>query len=308
MWNKNMLELIGNTPLVQLNSITRSIKPTLLVKLELFNPLGSIKDRIAFTMINEAEKRGDLVPNGTIVEMTSGNTGVGIAWQSALKGYKAIIIGSERISSQKENIMKALGAQVIKCKTHDEQLRVADQHIKGIPNSYFINQLDSQDNVAAHYDTTGPEIWEQTEGKLEYVVAGIGSGGTASGVSKYLKEKNKNIKIIGVDGEESIYYNYFYKGNKEETGSHNIEGIGNEKIQKAIHFDRIDEIIRISDNDAYSMSKRLLKEEGIFAGASSGAIVCAALQIAENLPADTIIVAILPDIGYTYLNHVFNEA
>lgn len=307
MWNKSMQELIGNTPLVQLNNITKSIKPTVLVKLELFNPLGSIKDRIAFTMIHEAEKRGDLVPNGTIVEMTSGNTGVGIAWQAALKGYKAIIIGSERISPQKEIIMKALGAQVIKCKTYDEQVGEAAQAVKEIPNSFFINQLDSQDNVAAHYDTTGPEIWEQTEGKVEYVVAGIGSGGTASGVSKYLKEKNSNIKIIGIDGEGSIFYNYFYNGIMEETGSHNIEGIGNDKIQKAIHFDRIDEIISIPDDQAYSMSRRLLKEEGIFAGASSGAIVSAALQIAENLPSDKIIVAILPDIGYTYLNHVFNK-
>lgn len=305
MWFNNMLDIIGNTPLVRLNKVTEGINPLILAKLEFYNPGGSIKDRTAFSMITQAEISGQLKTNGTIVETTSGNTGIGVAWQASVKGYQAIIIAGANINPQKEKIMKALGAQVHKCQSYQEQFALANKIVNSMPGAVFINQMDNQYNMEAHFQTTGPEIWEQTGGKVDYVVAGLGSGGTISGISQFLKKVKPEVTMIGVDPVGSVYHGYFKTGRIDQAGDFNIEGIGNVTVQKAIHFDLIDDIIQVSDDKAYQMCRRLLMEEGLFVGASSGAIVYGALKLAAKIPADKIMVAILPDTGFTYLNQIF---
>lgn len=309
----NILETIGNTPLVQLRNITKGIKPMILAKLEFLNPGGSVKDRMAFYMVEDAVKRGLLKPGGTIVENTSGNTGMGLALYAAVKGYKAVFTIPDKMSKEKIDLMKAFGAEVIICPTNvppdspESYYETARKIAKERPNSYYVNQYHNKGNVDAHYATTGPEIWEQTGGRIGYLVAGAGTGGTISGVSRFLKEKDPKIKTIGVDPIGSIYHDWFKYKKMTEPKVYMVEGIGEDMLCETMHFDVIDEIIQVSDRDSFLMARRLVREEGIFAGGSSGAAVYAALEVGKGLPKDKVVVVILPDTGRNYLSKVFND-
>jgi cystathionine beta-synthase len=312
-WYDNILETIGNTPLVKLNKVTGGISATLLAKIEFFNPAGSVKDRMAIFMIEEAAKRGLIKPGGTIVENTSGNTGAALAMYASVKGYKIIFTIPDKMSEEKINRLKAFGAKVVICPTDvpadspESYYETAKRIAKETPNSYLVNQYHNEKNVEAHYKLTGPEIWAQTEGKIDYFVAGIGTGGTISGVGKFLKEKDPKIKVIGVDPIGSVYYNYFKDGTLIEPKVYMVEGIGEDMLCKCVHFDVIDDIIQINDKEAFQMARRLAREEGIFAGGSSGGAVHAALKVAKDAKKDEIIVVILPDTGHNYLSKIFND-
>ncbi|MBI4723404.1 MAG: cysteine synthase family protein [Candidatus Stahlbacteria bacterium] len=312
-YKNNILETIGNTPMVKLNSVPGKIKATILAKMEFFNPGGSIKDRIAVHILQEAEKRGDLKPGGTIVENTSGNTGIGAAIYAAIKGYKMVFTLSDKMSQRKIDLLKAFGAKVIVCPTAvpynspESYYEVAKRIAKETPGAFLINQYHNKNNIEAHYITTGPEIWEQTEGKVDYVVIGAGTGGTISGVGRFLKEKKPEIKIICVDPIGSIYYDYFKHKKLIEPHVYTVEGIGEDMLCEAMDFRVIDDMIQVTDKDAFLTARRLLKEEGIFAGGSSGAAVWGAMEVAKKLPKEKIIVAILPDTGYNYLNKMYND-
>uniref|UniRef100_A0A7V0Z430 Cysteine synthase family protein n=1 Tax=candidate division WOR-3 bacterium TaxID=2052148 RepID=A0A7V0Z430_UNCW3 len=308
-----ILDTIGNTPLVRLHNITKGIKAQILAKLEFFNPGGSIKDRMAIYMVEQAVKSGLLKPGGTIVENTSGNTGIGLALYAAVKGYRAIFTIPEKMSQEKINLLRAYGAKVIVCPTDvppdspESYYEVAKRIAKETPNAYLVNQYHNQDNVEAHYSTTGPEIWEQTQGKIDYFIAGAGTGGTISGVGKFLKEKDPEIKVIAVDPVGSIYYDWFKYRKIIESKVYLVEGIGEDMLCETMHFEVIDDIIQVSDKDAFLMARRLVKEEGIFAGGSSGAAMCAALKVAQSLEADDIVVVIFPDSGHNYLSKIYND-
>ncbi|HLF86047.1 MAG TPA: cysteine synthase family protein [Nitrospiria bacterium] len=309
----NILETIGNTPLVQLRNITKNIKPLMLAKLEFLNPGGSVKDRMAVYMVEGAVKKGYLKPGGTIVENTSGNTGIGLALYAAVKGYKAVFTIPDKMSSEKINLLKAFGAEVVICPTNvppgspQSYYETAKRIAKERPNSYYVNQYHNKGNVDAHYATTGPEIWGQTEGKIDYLVAGAGTGGTISGVSKFLKEKDPRIKTVGVDPIGSIYHDWFKYSTMSEPKVYMVEGIGEDMLCETMHFDVIDDIIQVSDRDSFLMTRRLVREEGIFAGGSSGAAVYAALEVGKRLPKDKVVVVILPDTGRNYISKVFND-
>ncbi len=309
----NILETIGNTPLVQLRNITKNIKPLMLAKLEFLNPGGSIKDRMAVYMVEDAVKKGYLKPGGTIVENTSGNTGIGLALYAAVKGYKAVFTIPDKMSSEKINLLKAFGAEVVICPTNvppdspQSYYETAKRIAKERPNSYYVNQYHNKGNVDAHYATTGPEIWQQTEGKIDYLVAGAGTGGTISGVSKFLKEKDPRIKTVGVDPIGSIYHDWFKYSTMSEPKVYMVEGIGEDMLCETMHFDVIDDIIQVSDRDSFLMTRKLVREEGIFAGGSSGAAVYAALEVGKRLPKDKVVVVILPDTGRNYISKVFND-
>ncbi|MBI5745511.1 MAG: cysteine synthase family protein [Nitrospirae bacterium] len=309
----NILETIGNTPLVQLRNITKGIKPLMLAKLEFLNPGGSIKDRMAVYMVEEAVKKGYLKPGGVIVENTSGNTGVGLALYAAVKGYKAVFTIPDKMSSEKINLLKAFGAEVVICPTNvppdspQSYYETAKRIAKERPNSYYVNQYHNKGNVDAHYATTGPEIWEQTGGRIDFFVTGAGTGGTISGVSRFLKEKNPEIKTIGVDPIGSIYHDWFKYKKMCEPKVYMVEGIGEDMLCKCMNFDVIDEMIQVSDRDSFLMTRRLVREEGIFAGGSAGAAVYAALKVSETLPDNKVVVVILPDTGRNYISKVFND-
>ncbi len=308
-----ILDTIGNTPLVRLNNITKGIGAEILAKLEFFNPGGSVKDRMAIYMVEEAVKRGLLKPGGTIVENTSGNTGIGLALYAAVKGYKTIFTIPDKMSKEKINLLKAYGAKVVICPTDvppdspESYYEVAKRIARETPNAYLVNQYHNQDNVRAHYLTTGPEIWEQTQGRLDYFVAGAGTGGTISGAGRYLKEKNPKIKVIGVDPIGSIYHDWFKYKKLIEPKVYMVEGIGEDMLCETMHFEIIDEIIQVSDREAFLMARRLVKEEGIFAGGSSGAAVWAALKVSKKLKTKDVVVVILPDTGHNYLSKIYND-
>ncbi len=308
---KNIIELIGNTPLVKLNKVTRGIEATILAKLELLNPGGSVKDRIGIAMIEDAERRGIIKPGYTIVEPTSGNTGVGLALVAAVKGYKMIFTMPDKMSEEKEALLRAFGASVIRTPTNvmpkdpRSYYKVAEKIVKETPNAFCPNQYYNQSNPKAHYESTGPEIWRDTNGMITHFVAGIGTGGTITGIGRYLKEKNPNIRIIGADPEGSIYYHKFYR-TRGEIHPYKIEGIGEDFIPGTMDLDIVDEIITVKDKDAFLMTRRLAREEGILAGGSSGAAVFAALKIAKNLN-EGLIVVLLPDTGRNYLSKIFND-
>lgn len=308
-----ILDTLGNTPLVKLNNITKGIKAEILVKLEFFNPGGSVKDKMAIYMVEEAVKRGLLKPGGTIVENTSGNTGIGLALYAAVKGYKTIFTIPDKMSQEKINLLKAYGAEVVVCPTDvspdspESYYEVAKRIARETPNAYLVNQYHNQDNVRAHYLTTGPEIWEQTQGRLDYFVAGAGTGGTISGAGRYLKEKNPKIKVIGVDPIGSIYHDWFRYKKLIEPKVYLVEGIGRDILCETMHFEIIDEIIQVSDREAFLMARRLVKEEGIFAGGSSGAAVWVALKVSKKLKAKDVVVVILPDTGHNYLSKIYND-
>jgi cystathionine beta-synthase len=313
----SIIEAIGNTPLVRLNRITGDLKLTVAAKVEYLNPGQSIKDRIAVKMINDAEKKGLIKPGGTIIEGTSGNTGMGLALVAAVRGYKCIFTTTDKQSQEKVDLLRALGATVEVCPTNVEPddprsyYSVAKRLSEEIPNSYYPNQYDNLSNTQAHYETTGPEIWEQTEGKITHYVAGMGTGGTISGAAKFLKEKNPNIKVIGVDSIGSVYKKYFETGefDKDEIKPYLTEGIGEDIIPENVNFDLIDDVVQVSDIDAFQTTRALAKQEGLFIGGSCGAAVSGALQYAKTnkLGKDDLMIIILPDSGTRYISKIYND-
>jgi cystathionine beta-synthase len=309
----SILDIIGNTPLVKLPKITDGLECLVLAKLEMMNPGGSVKDRIAGPMIRDAEEKGLLRPGGTVVEPTSGNTGLGLAMVSAIRGYRAIFTMPDKMSREKIDLLKALGARVVTTPTavppdHPESYyKVAERIHRDTPNSVLPNQYANQANPQAHYETTGPEIWRDTDGKVTHFVCGMGTGGTISGVGRYLKEKNPKVRIIGVDPLGSILKDYFYKKEIIKSHTYKIEGIGEDFVPESTWFDAIDEIVKVADKEAYLMTRRLAREEGILAGSSSGAAVVAARRIAETLPRDSVLVVLLPDTGERYLSKAHSE-
>jgi cystathionine beta-synthase len=309
----DILKTIGWTPIVRLNKITRGINSSIFAKLEFLNPAGSVKDRMALFIIEDAERRGLLKPGGTIVENSSGNTGAALAMIAAAKGYKCIITMPDKMSDEKKNLMKAFGAKVVVTPTDvppdspESYYSVAKRIAKETPNSYYPDQYNNPRNIDSHYYTTGPEIWKQTGGNIDYFVAGIGTGGTLSGAGRYLKEKNPEIRIIAVDPEGSVFYDYFKTGKLINPHVYKVEGIGEDYIVKAVDFNLIDDIIRVHDKESFLMARRLAREEGIFAGGSSGSAVWAAIKIARRIKENKKIVVILPDSGSRYLSKIYND-
>jgi cystathionine beta-synthase len=309
----SILETVGNTPLVRLNRITKDIKATVLAKVEFFNPGGSVKDRIALAMIEAAENEGRLKPGGTIVEATSGNTGAGLALMGALKGYKTIFTIPDKMSQEKIRMLKAYGSEVIVCPTavpHDSSESyhgVAEKIVHDTPNSILANQYFNPQNPESHYRTTGPEIWEQTDGKIDYFVCGVGTGGTISGAAKFLKEKKPSVRVIGADPIGSALREYFYTRKVIPGQPYKVEGIGQEMIPGTVYWEYIDEIHPVSDKDSFLMARRLAREEGMLVGGSSGTAMAVAMKIAQDLPAGKIVVVILPDTGKYYLSKFYSD-
>jgi cystathionine beta-synthase len=304
----NVLGLIGRTPLVKLNHMTRGIKPLVLAKMENLNPGFSVKDRIGVSMIEAAEREGKLRPGGTIVEATSGNTGIGLALAAAIKGYKCIFVMTDKASVEKSRYLKALGADVVitpvsaKPGTPDHYVSTAQRIAKETPNSFYPDQYSHPANPEAHYRTTGPEIWDQTEGKITHFVAGIGTGGTISGTGRYLKEQNPKIRVVGADPYGSIFKTYKETGKIVETTPYLVEGIGQEVVPPNVHIKYIDEVINVTDGESFEMSRQLGRTEGIFCGGSSGTNLAAALRVARDLDEDAVVVFIVCDTGEHYLS------
>ena len=304
-YKKNILETIGHTPLIQLTKITKGLKPLILVKAEFFNPGGSVKDRPALKMVEEAEKAGLLKPGGTIIEPTSGNTGVGLAQVAAVRGYRCILVMPDKMSEEKFALIKAYGAEVVKVPTTatsspESYNNVAQRLATEIPGAFLPNQFQNPTNPESHGLTTGPEIWEDTDGKVTHYIAGVGTGGTISGTAKYLKSKNSKIQVIGIDPEGSIYSGAYSK-------SYKIEGIGEDFLPRNVNLSLIDHFERVSDRDAFETAIKLAREEGILAGGSAGAAVCGALKVAKELKESDVIVIILPDTGRAYLSKFYSE-
>ncbi len=313
---QSIIDATGNTPIVQLQHVYKGLG-SMVAKVEYMNPGHSVKDRIAIKMIEDAEQKGLLKPGGTIIEGTSGNTGMGLALVATAKGYKCIFTTTDKQSQSKIDILRAVGAQVLVCPTNVEPddpqsyYSVAKRLSKEISNSFYPNQYDNKSNLVAHYETTGPEIWEQTEGAITHYVAGMGTGGTISGVAKFLKEQNPNIKVIGVDSFGSVYKKYFETGeyDKNEIKPYMTEGIGEDIIPGTIDFSYVDEVIQVGDKEAALRTRELASKEGLFIGWSCGAAVEGALKYVKQHPlsADDTMVVILPDSGTRYLNKVYND-
>ncbi|MEU6344841.1 MULTISPECIES: cystathionine beta-synthase [unclassified Streptomyces] len=306
-FHDSMISLVGNTPLVRLNSVTAGIQATVLAKVEYFNPGGSVKDRIALRMIEAAEKSGELKPGGTIVEPTSGNTGVGLAIVAQQKGYKCVFVCPDKVSTDKINVLRAYGAEVVVCPTAvdpghpDSYYNVSDRLVREIPNAWKPDQYSNPNNPASHYHSTGPELWEQTEGRITHFVAGVGTGGTISGTGRYLKDASDGaVKVVGADPEGSVY-----SGGSGRP--YLIEGVGEDFWPTAYDRTVADEIVAVSDKDAFQMTRRLAKEEGLLVGGSCGMAVVAALRVAERLGPDDVVVVLLPDSGRGYLSKIFND-
>jgi len=310
--HKTILDVIGNTPLVQLNKVSQGLKPVILAKLENLNPGGSVKDRIGVAMIEEAERKGLLKPGGTIVEPTSGNTGVGLAMIASVKGYKMIFVMPDKMSEEKRAILRAYGAKVVVTPTNvapesaEHYIKVAERLERETPNSYMPNQYENRANPDAHYRTTGPEIWRQTEGKVDVFVCSMGTGGTITGTGRFLKEKKKSLKVVGADPEGSIFYPRFH-GQKEDPHQYKVEGIGEDFMPGTLDMSIVDDVIQVSDTDAFRMARRLAREEGIMVGGSGGTAVQAALMVAERLDERKTIVTLLPDTGRNYLSKLFSD-
>jgi cystathionine beta-synthase len=310
---KNILEAVGKTPLVRLHRLTKGVKCQMYIKADYLNPGGSVKDRIGVFMIDDAERKGLLKPGGTIIEGTSGNTGMGLALVAAVRGYKMVFTITDKQSKEKVDLLKALGAEVIVCPTAVEPedprsyYSVAKKLAREIPNSFYPNQYENSMNPEAHYQTTGPEIWEDSEGEITHFVCGMGTGGTISGVGKYLKEKNPKIKIIGVDPVGSLYYEKVKTGKVGKALTYVVEGIGEDFFPTTMNLEILDDIMQVNDEECFVVARRLVKQEGIFTGGSGGGCVAAALKVAEKLGPHDFLVAFLPDTGMRYLSKVYND-
>lgn len=310
---QNILEAIGNTPLIRINRLAKDSPAELWVKADYMNPGGSVKDRIGEWMIDEAEKKGLLKPGGTIIEGTSGNTGLGLALVAAVRGYKVVFTITDKQSREKIDALKAFGAEVIVCPTAVEPedprsyYSVAKKLAREIPNSFYPNQYDNPMNPEAHYRTTGPEIWKDTEGKITHFVAGMGTGGTISGVGKYLKEQNPNVKIVGVDPIGSLYYEFVKTGKVGKALTYVVEGIGEDFFPTTMNLKILDDCVQVNDEECFVWARRLARVEGIFTGGSGGGCFSAALRVAKSAKAGDVIVAFLPDTGSRYLSKVYND-
>jgi len=311
----NILETIGNTPLVKINKVAEGVSALVLCKVETFNPGHSIKDRMAVKMLADAEKRGDIQPGGTIIECTSGNTGMGLALAACVKGYRCIFTTSDKQSKEKMDILRAHGAEVIVCPTNVEPedprsyYSVAEKLSKEIPNSYWCNQYDNLSNRQAHYESTGPEIWKQTEGKITHLVVGVGTGGTVSGTGKYLKEQNPNIKIWGIDTYGSVFKKYHETGvfDEKEIYPYITEGIGEDILPKNVDFSIIDAFEKVSDKDGAVMARRLAREEGLLLGYSAGSSFAGLLQLQKHFTKDDVVVVLIHDHGSRYVGKIYND-
>jgi cystathionine beta-synthase len=311
----NILETIGNTPLVKLNKITSDVKAVVLAKVESFNPGNSVKDRMALKMIEDAEADGRLKPGGTIVEGTSGNTGMGLALAAIVKGYKLICVSTDKQSKEKFDVLRAVGAEVIICPTdvapddprsyYSTSKRIGQE----TPNAWYVNQYDNPSNAQAHYEQTGPEIWKQTQGKITHFVVGVGTGGTISGVAKYLKEKNPAIKIWGIDTYGSVFKKYHETGifDENEIYPYITEGIGEDILPANVDFSLIDHFEKVTDKDAAIYTRQLAREEGIFAGNSCGAAIKGLLQLKNHFNECDVVVVLLHDSGSRYIGKIYND-
>jgi cystathionine beta-synthase len=314
-YHNNILETIGNTPLVKLNSITKDLKGLFLAKIETTNPGNSIKDRMALKMIEDAEKDGRLKPGGTIIEGTSGNTGMGLAIAAVLKGYKCIFTSTDKQSKEKFDALRAFGAEVVVCPTNVEPedprsyYSVSSRLVNEVQNAWKPNQYDNPSNAQAHYESTGPEIWEQTEGKITHLVVGVGTGGTISGTAKYLKEKNPNIKVLGIDTYGSIFKKYKETGifDKNEIYPYVTEGIGEDFLPENVDFSLIDHFEKVTDKEAALMTREIPKQEGIFAGNSAGSAMAGVMQMRDMFKDGDVVVIIFHDHGTRYLGKMFND-
>jgi cystathionine beta-synthase len=314
-YSENILGTIGNTPLVKLNKIVSGIDALVLAKVETFNPGNSVKDRMAVKMIEDAEADGRLQPGGTIIEGTSGNTGMGLALVAIIKGYKLICVISDKQSKEKMDILRAVGAKVVVCPTDVEPTdprsyySVSKRLAEETPNSWYVNQYDNLSNSLAHYEQTGPEIWKQTEGKITHFVVGVGTGGTISGVGKYLKEKNPNIKIWGIDTYGSVFKKYHETGifDENEIYSYITEGIGEDILPKNVDFSLIDGFTKVTDKDAAVYTRKIALEEGIFVGNSAGAAIKGLLQLKEHFKPEDVVVVLFHDSGSRYVGKMFND-
>ena len=315
MWYNNILETIGNTPLVKLNAITKDVKATVLAKIETTNPGNSIKDRMAVKMIEDAEREGKLKPGGTIIEGTSGNTGMGLAMAAIIKGYKCIFTTTDKQSKEKVDALRAFGAEVIVCPTNVEPedprsyYSVSSRLEREVPNSWKPNQYDNLSNSKAHYEQTGPEIWKQTEGKITHLVVGVGTGGTISGTGKYLKEQNPAIKVWGIDTYGSVFKKYKETGilDKNEIYPYITEGIGEDFLPKNVDFAIIDRFEKVTDKDAALMTRDIARKEGIFAGNSAGSALAGLMQLKDELKEGDVVVVIFHDHGSRYMGKMYNE-
>ncbi|MGI9016173.1 MAG: cystathionine beta-synthase [Euzebya sp.] len=303
----SLMEIVGDTPLVRLSRFSTGIEPTILAKVEYLNPGGSVKDRIGMSMILAAEREGYLKPGGTIVEPTSGNTGAGLAIAAAQRGYRCIFVMPDKVSSEKVNLLRAYGAEVVVCPTEvspEDPLsyyKTSDRLVDQTPGAYKPNQYFNPANPQAHYESTGPEIWRQTDGKIDVFVAGVGTGGTISGTARYLKEKNPDVLVVGADPEGSIY-------SSDDVHPYLTEGVGEDFWPGTFDASLVDRYVTVSDRDAFLTARRLTREEGILVGGSCGTAAHAALVVGQEFPADAVIVTLLPDSGRNYLSTVYNDA
>ncbi|MGH9358689.1 MAG: pyridoxal-phosphate dependent enzyme [Terriglobia bacterium] len=309
----NILEAIGHTPLVRLHRVAAGRPAQVYAKCDYLNPGGSVKDRIGIAMVDEAEQKGWLKPGGTIVEGTSGNTGMGLALVAAVRGYKAIFTMADKQSKEKVDTLKALGAEVIVCPTavppedHRSYHSVADRLSHEVPNAFHPNQYENLSNPEAHYRTTGPELWEDSEGRITHFVAGMGTGGTITGIGRFLKQKNPGVRIIGADPVGSILYDFFHSGAKPKAETYKVEGIGEDFLPGALDFKVIDDVRRVTDKDSFQWARRLARLEGIFAGGSAGTAMAAAAQILPQLSEKDFLVVFIPDTGMRYLSKVYSQ-
>ncbi len=315
MWLKSILETIGDTPLIQLNKITKDLPCTVLAKVEYFNPGNSIKDRMALKMLEVAEQEGKIKPGGTIIEGTSGNTGMGLALAACVKGYKCIFTTTDKQSKEKADILRAVGAEVIVCPTNVEPddprsyYSVSKRLANEVPNSWYVNQYDNLANRLAHYEQTGPEIWEQTEGKVTHLIVATGTGGTIVGTGKYLKEKNPNIKVWAIDSYGSLLKKYFETGEMDQTEVYPYisEGFGEDFLPENYDMKYIDRFEKVTDKDGAVMARRIAKEEGMFCGYSAGSCLQGLLQMSGELSKDDVVVCIFHDHGSRYVAKVYND-